>query len=81
MPTSVLEYVQVDHSVPSGQMGALLGQLTSRPVPKHRKSSPHDLKRLQTEIVIATRDNAFEMGVIEMGELTAYTCPECHGAL
>ena len=33
------------------------------------------------EIIIATRDDAFEMGIMDMGELTPFTCPECHGAL
>jgi two-component system chemotaxis response regulator CheB len=33
------------------------------------------------EVIIATHDNAFEMGIIKMGELTPFTCPECHGSL
>ena len=33
------------------------------------------------EIIIATRDDAFEMGIMDMGELTPFTCPECHGVL
>ena len=33
------------------------------------------------EVVIATRDNAFEMGMMKLGELTPFTCPECAGVL
>lgn len=36
---------------------------------------------LETEITIATRDNAFELGIMHLGELTPFTCPACHGAL
>jgi len=33
------------------------------------------------EVIIAANDNAFEMGILNRGELTAFTCPECHGSL
>lgn len=39
------------------------------------------MKLRETELIIASRDNAFELGIIEMGELTPLTCPECHGSL
>jgi two-component system, chemotaxis family, protein-glutamate methylesterase/glutaminase len=81
MPSNVLEYIKVDHKVRAAEMGALLVRLASNSVGKKPKLPAKELRRLNTEIVIATRDNAFEMGIIEMGELTAYTCPECNGAL
>jgi two-component system chemotaxis response regulator CheB len=31
--------------------------------------------------LIAVEENAFEKGILEMGELTTFTCPECHGTL
>jgi two-component system chemotaxis response regulator CheB len=33
------------------------------------------------EVVIANRDSAFQIGILSMGELTTFTCPECKGAL
>jgi two-component system, chemotaxis family, protein-glutamate methylesterase/glutaminase len=39
------------------------------------------LKKLKIEFTIARQDNAFELGIIEKGELTAFTCPDCHGAM
>jgi two-component system chemotaxis response regulator CheB len=81
MPLNAQEQVPIDHSVPAAQMAALLTYLTSQPASPTPKLTKKEQKLLETEIIIATRDNAFEMGVIELGELTAFTCPECHGAL
>jgi len=81
MPTSVLESVKVDHSAAAGQIPTLLVKLSAQTASRARRIPAKELKRLEIEIMIATHDNAFEMGIIEMGELTAFTCPECHGAL
>lgn len=81
MPQNVLEYVRPDYTLPSREFADLLVQLTGVPAPKRPKLPVKELKRIEAEILIATRDNAFEMGIIEMGELTAFTCPECNGAL
>ena len=79
MVVSVLESVKVDHSAPAAQIPTLLVKLSTQTASRARRIPAKELKRLETEIMIATHDNAFEMGVIEMGELTAFTCPECHG--
>jgi two-component system chemotaxis response regulator CheB len=81
MPLNAQEYVDIDYTVPAGQMAALLCELTTNVPGKKPKLSPKELKLLETEIVIAGRENAFEIGIIEMGTLTPFTCPECHGAL
>lgn len=81
MPINARDQVEVDHSIPAGQMAALLAQLTSEPTKPIIKMTNKERKLLEMEIVIAGRDNAFEMGIIDMGELTPFTCPECHGAL
>lgn len=81
MPESALEYVEPDHVVPASGMGPLLEQLVQEPAPEKFKFTEEELKRLKTEVVIATRDNAFEMGIMSMGQLTEFTCPECHGSL
>lgn len=36
---------------------------------------------LATEVNIAAQDSGFDMGILDMGELTPLTCPECSGAL
>jgi two-component system chemotaxis response regulator CheB len=81
MPINASEYVKIDYSVPIAEMAKLLVELTEKPALPKRRLTMKDRKRLEAEILIATRDNAFEMGIIEMGQLTAFTCPECNGAL
>ena len=81
MPTNALEFVKADYTVPIAELAALLVSLTAEPAPEPPKVSEEDIERLKIEITIARQDNAFEMGIIKMGELTPFTCPDCHGAL
>ena len=81
MPMSALEQVEVDHTLPAAEMGPLIGRLVGRPAPAEPEVSEEEQRLLEMEVKIATRDNAFERGIIGMGELTPFTCPECHGAL
>ena len=81
MPKNVLEYVEVDYTIPAAEMGRLLETLITEKAQKKIKLSSDEMRLLKTEVIIATNDNAFEMGIIEMGELTPFTCPECHGSL
>jgi len=81
MPVNVLEYVEVDHISPVAAMAALFSRLIEESVHVKPKLSARYEKLMEMEIVIATQDNAFEMGIIDMGILTPFTCPECHGVL
>ncbi|MGA0557966.1 chemotaxis protein CheB [Larkinella sp. VNQ87] len=81
MPRSVLEYVDVDYKVPVADMANLLVELTQQTAPDHSGLSEDESIRLQTELNIAAQDNAFEMDILKMGDLTPLTCPECNGSL
>ena len=81
MPQNVMQYVDVDHVVPVSEMGELLIKLINSKTPKKPNLSKEDMMLLKMEVIIATRDNAFEIGILDMGNLTTFTCPECHGAL
>jgi two-component system, chemotaxis family, protein-glutamate methylesterase/glutaminase len=81
MPRNVMEYVDVDYAVPMRDMGALLMRLTRETAPEAPELSPEERKRLETEVNIASQDNAFEMGILDKGPLTPLTCPECSGTL
>lgn len=80
MPENALEFVEVDHILPVAQMAPLLQTLTAQP-----RSTPEltagEMELMKMEVVIAANDNAFEMGIMKMGEISPFTCPECHGAL
>lgn len=81
MPTNALEFVQADHIVPLAELGALLVRLTTSPALAHPAVPKGYTALLGIEVNIAKNDNAFEMGIIDQGQLTAFTCPDCHGAL
>jgi len=81
MPENALEYVEVDHIEPVSKMSDLLQALTAHEPPATPEITAEEMKLMKTEVVIASRDNAFEMGIMHMGEISPFTCPECHGAL
>ncbi|UOQ72703.1 hypothetical protein MUN79_01525 [Hymenobacter cellulosilyticus] len=81
MPTNALEFVQADHIVPLAELGALLVRLTAEPAAARPKVPKVYNELLGIEVSIAKNASAFEMGIIDQGQLTAFTCPDCHGAL
>ena len=81
MPQNVLEYVEVDYTLPVAQIGGLVVKLSGETTPKTKKISAKEMKLLELEVLIATRDDAFDLGIMNFGELTTFTCPDCHGAL
>jgi two-component system chemotaxis response regulator CheB len=78
MPKNAMKVVKVDHCVPLSEMGGLLSSMVNESVETGDSGAP---VAMELEVDIALEDNAFEKGVLELGELTSYTCPECHGAL
>lgn len=81
LPQNVQEFVEVDYAVAAADMGPLLAGMVKEPAPEKFRFSREELNRLEVEVIIAAKDNAFEMGIMHMGEFTPFTCPECHGAL
>jgi len=81
MPANALGYVEADHVVPLAELGSLLVQLTLAPVPATPRVTKKEVELLDIEFRIAKADNAFALGIIQQGQLTSFTCPECHGAL
>lgn len=81
MPRSALEYVEADHQLDALEIGPLLGKLVSQGPPPAGEEESDIRKRMGTESEIAGDGGAFQKGVMEMGEPTPFTCPECHGVL
>lgn len=81
MPLNVQDYVTVDYSIRASDMGPLLQKLTTENTSKKPKISKEEMAFLKMEVVISKQDNAFEMGIMNEGNLTPLTCPECHGVL
>jgi two-component system, chemotaxis family, protein-glutamate methylesterase/glutaminase len=81
MPLNVLNYVKVDHAISASAIGPLLQKLTKERAAKQPKISKEELEFLKMEVIISKQDNAFAMGIMNEGDLTAFTCPECNGVL
>ncbi len=81
MPRSAMDYVKIDYKLPSSEIGSLLARLTKKAVPPAEVGNKEVLQRMELEMQIATANNAFQRGIMKAGELTPFTCPECHGAL
>jgi two-component system chemotaxis response regulator CheB len=81
MPLNALDNVEVDHKLPALEIGALLGRLVREPAgPAPRVPATEDEKTAR-EILIARERDALEEGSLHLGDLSPFTCPECHGVL
>ena len=81
MPTNALEFVAADYVVPLAQVGTLLVRLTQERAPAKTRLPAAELDLLKIELTIAKQGGGFELGIIDKGQLTPFTCPDCHGAL
>jgi two-component system chemotaxis response regulator CheB len=79
MPESAMRHVAVDLAAPIPALAAEIVRLTQEP---HSEGAAlGDASGLAVESLIAGEGNALQNGVMELGELSKYTCPECHGVL
>jgi two-component system, chemotaxis family, protein-glutamate methylesterase/glutaminase len=79
MPLSAMQYVAVDYRVTIAEMGKLLPQLVGAVVEEKEAVAVPD--KIEIETRIASEDNPLAAGVMELGPLSPYTCPECSGVL
>jgi two-component system, chemotaxis family, protein-glutamate methylesterase/glutaminase len=74
--------VDVDHILRAGDIGSFLSLLVAEESRVPDSDDTANLrKRVATELAIASEGGAFEKGIMDMGQLTPFTCPECHGVL
>ncbi len=79
MPESALRNVEIDHQSRLIEMAPLLVQLTSEAI--EVEGSVPVSESMEIETKIALEDNSLKQGVLRLGPLSPYTCPECHGVL
>ncbi len=81
MPENAMRAVTADYVVPVSEMADLLVRLSNE---EAAETSEIDMKKddkTEMEIRVAAQDNALEMGINKFGELSPFTCPDCHGVL
>ena len=85
MPRSALEYVEADYKVRSTESGSLLARLVQEQSVEEARMGTKKEKgveqRIATEVQIAAGSNVSQKNILELGELTPFAYPECHGAL
>ena len=78
MPQSAMNKVEVDFSLPAAEMAGLLARLSAAELPPNNDMKDDNTKK---EIKIAIEGSSLDMDVLSLGELSPFTCPECHGVL
>lgn len=85
MPENAIREVNVDYTVTVAEMPQLLMTLLRE---KSRTSRSEVVsvdetraRQLELELKIAAEESGLDLGIMDLGELTPYTCPECHGVL
>jgi two-component system chemotaxis response regulator CheB len=81
MPSSVLQYVDVDYSLPLDQISSLLIELTNKAMKSEQADSEDERERLKLETDVAAQENGFERGLLQIGEPSHFSCPDCGGAM
>jgi two-component system, chemotaxis family, protein-glutamate methylesterase/glutaminase len=77
MPSSALANVEVDYCLRLDEIAPTVATVSAQPVPGGAAVS----ENLKIETRIALADNALDAGVMKLGKLSPFTCPECHGML
>jgi two-component system, chemotaxis family, protein-glutamate methylesterase/glutaminase len=81
MPLSALDSVEVDYKLPAAEIGPLLGRLAREPAGPTPVVPQRERELLESEIRIAEAHDAMESNVLDFGQFSPFTCPECHGVL
>ncbi len=78
MPESVIRHVQTDHIGTAKNLAEVVAGLVGSP---SQDRPAADVERHRVETLIAMEGNGLKAGVMELGAVSKYTCPDCHGVL
>jgi two-component system chemotaxis response regulator CheB len=81
MPESAIKAVTADYVVPVREMGNVLVKLVNEEVVEHNDNGKGQQIRTEIEVGVAMEDKGLQQNILQYGELSPYTCPECHGVL
>ena len=79
MPISAIEHVKVDYVATIDSLVLEIVKMLATEVPLPQSDAPSE--RLKIETLIAREGNGLQAGVMSLGQVSKYTCPECHGVL
>jgi two-component system, chemotaxis family, protein-glutamate methylesterase/glutaminase len=81
MPEHAIQAVAVDYTVPIANMAQLLMELCNQQIETNNNRLMKKDERTEAEVRIALQDGVTGQEMLHLGELSPYTCPECHGVL
>lgn len=81
MPLSALQQVNIDHLLSAADIGTYLSDWATKPPIAMPEVVMEESKRIETEVSIAGGKDGFQKGIMNLGELSPFGCPECHGVL
>ncbi|CDX20045.1 CheB methylesterase [Mesorhizobium plurifarium] len=77
MVESALRYAEIDHCEPAAKLGGLLAKLAAEPAGETLPAPP----AVRLEAAIAAQEHSTMKDADRLGQLSVFTCPECHGPL
>jgi two-component system chemotaxis response regulator CheB len=80
MPESVIRHVSVDRVGTVQQLAVIVASLVGSPAQGLAAPAGSD-ENLKVETLIAMEGDGLKAGVMELGKISKYTCPDCHGVL
>ncbi len=83
MPRSAMEFVEPDLRASPKEIGERLAEMATEPASDAVPTTggDPDARRMAIETQIAAGVVIPEKTIIDLGDLTEFTCPECHGTL
>lgn len=81
MPLNALDNVEVDYKLPVAEIGSLLGRLTRETAAPEPLIAAEERDKMEAEVKIAREADSRVENILQFGELSPFTCPECHGVL
>src|SRR4051812_21693331 len=81
MPLNAPDNVSVDHKLPAREIGPLLGRLVREQAAPEPIMPAEARERMEAEIKIARESDPRLEDILQYGDLSPFTCPECHGVL
>lgn len=81
MPLNALDNVDVDYQVPIADMGALLARIAREDAAPEPLTAAEEREKMEAEVKIAREVDSRVENILRFGQLSPFTCPECHGVL
>lgn len=79
MPQSAIEHVDTDFIGTLDRLAARIAWQVSQALPLPPEKPPRHGQQVET--LVALGENGMQAGVMELGQPSKYSCPECNGVL